>query len=1203
MDAFFRRKLCDRTDERRIVECTSKHSQGKCYCDNTVTNSKYTLLTFLPLNLFEQFHRPINLYFLIVALLQFIPSIAPVSPLSTVGPLLLAFSITAAKEGYDDYQRHKQDEQDNNRQYRRVNKETRSVEDVRCADIAVGDLLVLSQYDMLPCDCVVLASSLADGTVYVSTENLDGENDAKEKIALLAELWKKNEHIEGSSAHGIDIELSSAINFVMALNLSIDSEGPNRNLYDYNGTLSIGPTDKIGASVDNFLPATSVVRNTLFAVAVCIFSGNETKVGMTKQFPPVKWARLDQRSATFAKYVFLLQFLLVVTFGALGSLTTWKTAPSHWYLHYNDDMPSVFFMVVVLPLRFFLMATLMVPISFKVTVDVSKAYISKIIQWDLEMYEPSRKTFASVNNSALAEDLGQIEYVLSDKTGTLTENKMKFRSMMSSEGHCYSVDDNTLAAACTASETKDDTRRLLQCLLMCNSVEKAQTAVTDRDSSAAVAHEDGWTSPSPDEVAIVNGAIMAGAQLLSRSRTSITIMLNDLQESFEILYTVKFTSSRGRMSVVLRCPDGRHLLLVKGADERVLPLCTSGAFDQVMVQHHLREFACKGLRTLVFAYKILDDVECRRWLQSVREAEAVTDQGKKQSQLAELFDSIDTNIRFVGATAVEDALQPLVKETITQLRQANIKVWMLTGDKLETARQIACTTGLITRRDVVVDLVPPQGLSELDQMRHLQRTICEARNAKCTPATVWGDVSSSTGIDDISREFTRPDELSTLFVDSVVKAGAHRLTSRDGSTKSMKSEETLGLLQSDEGDSPSADSGGQPKCVVVTGGTLHMLQKEDYADVFSEFKSFLIEASTVVCCRTTPNQKALIVSIVKATNRMTLAVGDGGNDVAMIQEAHVGVGIEGVEGRQAAKAADFSVARFHFLARLLLVHGHTAFQRTSYIVQLSFYKSMMIAWVQLLFNIYTLYSGISFWNSFALTMWNGLYTIPSTFLYVTDVQLQPNILLSIPSLFQLSQKARYFNGTTFLVFVLRGVAQGTLIFYLATTCLGPLAPLGSGRTTDMQSQFVPAYGSALLVVLLTVVLESHSVISLQWYSVVVCFLAFGASFLFYSELFKELDFYGAFSLLIVNPSFHLTVLGVFACCFVPHCIFAGLKFWYWPSRLQLQRGFLCRLSRLQRQSILKDQFPEDNPSVFLKSMAPIGCLENINIPPSFGSRH
>ncbi len=317
---------------------------------------------------------------------------------------------------------------------------------------------------------------------------------------------------------------------------------------------------------------------------------------------------------------------------------------------------------------------------------------------------------------------------------------------------------------------------------------------------------------------------------------------------------------------------------------------------------------------------------------------------------------------------------------------------------------------------------------------------------------------------------------------------------------------------------------------------------------------------------------------------MTLSIGDGGNDVAMIQEAHVGVGIVGNEGRQAALAADFAFGRFKFLQTLMLVHGHTAFQRTAYIVQYSFYKSMIIAWAQLLYNCYTNFSGVTFWNSFSLTTYNGVYTVPLTFFYVMDMHLMPATLLRFPQLYILSQKARYMNRVTFFAFVARGILQGTLAFFCGIAIFKGDRLMREGNVMDTQSTFMPVYVASVLLQVITVLMESHSITWLHWASFLVTILTLFGTFFVYSQL-TALEFYNTFEFLLQNPAFYLGVLALVTTMFLPHAAFASMKFWFFPNLLQVQRGIIQRLRNFPMLHPLRQRFVSDE-SYFWRSFKP-----------------
>ena len=343
--------------------------------------------------------------------------------------------------------------------------------------------------------------------------------------------------------------------------------------------------------------------------------------------------------------------------------------------------------------------------------------------------------------------------------------------------------------------------------------------------------------------------------------------------------------------------------------------------------------------------------------------------------------------------------------------------------------------------------------------------------------------------------------------------------------------------------------------IVVNGAAITVLQQNPR--LLALFRPVLLRASTVICCRVTPDQKSLIVRIVKGAGKMTLAIGDGGNDVAMIQEAHVGVGITGYEGKQAAKAADFSFGQFRFLTRLMLVHGHMAYQRTAYIVQYSFYKSMVIGFLQVVFNCYTLMSGVSFWNSLALTAYNGVFTVPLTLFYVMDVHAMPREgLLKAPYLYNISQSGRNLNGFTFLYFVLRGVVQAIIAFFVTKWLfLDSHFIAGNGFPLDAvgSASSMPVYGAIVFVQVLTVITESHSITWLHWLSFGASFGLYILTFLIYSQL-STMDFYKQFDFqmeyIVFYLGFALTVAVVFG---LGYAILYPFVYYYFPSALQLHR--------------------------------------------------
>jgi phospholipid-translocating ATPase len=283
--------------------------------------------------------------------------------------------------------------------------------------------------------------------------------------------------------------------------------------------------------------------------------------------------------------------------------------------------------------------------------------------------------------------------------------------------------------------------------------------------------------------------------------------------------------------------------------------------------------------------------------------------------------------------------------------------------------------------------------------------------------------------------------------------------------------------------------------VIVRGSTLaHLLAEDETSNVLS---TICLAATTVICCRVTPKQKARIVALAKERKRLTLAIGDGGNDVGMIQEAHVGVGIAGREGLQAARAADYAVGRFKFLGKLLLVHGRYAYKRTSWIAQYAFFKSMVICVIQIAFGFVSAFSGSSLFDSTSLTLYNVAFTNFYTMAMVLERDVSPSSAMSVPALYTETQQSKACNRKTFLFWVLRAVYQGMLVF-ISMVLYSDEWYIG-GRPADHTSAAIAAYICLLTLQALTIIVESHTLTLVNYAIIALSYSGYWA-FLFLVSL-------------------------------------------------------------------------------------------------------
>ncbi|RHY48886.1 hypothetical protein DYB38_006255 [Aphanomyces astaci] len=569
-----------------------------------------------------------------------------------------------------------------------------------------------------------------------------------------------------------------------------------------------------------------------------------------------------------------------------------------------------------------------VPITLYVSIAIVKSYQSYFMNRDLGMYYAPSDTPAAVRNADLNDELGQITHIFSDKTGTLTANEMNFRKM-SINGRSYGRGSTDIGRAtamrtgrmesvtdCQASTgdaahpphvefldphglfardraTRDGHADAIQAFLTHLSV--CHSVVLERDDATNTTN---FSASSPDELALVAGAAYFGHQFTERSNgRAVVHVLGKGDVEFQMLELIEFTSTRKRMSVVVRALDNRILLLTKGADSIVFPRLKEdcNAYLKEKTVEHMEMYAEEGLRTLVLAQRELDQDWYHTWSTQYKQALSNLDETSPSYKLdllvvERLEDEMECDLELLGATAVEDRLQTGVPVAISSLMRAGIKVWVC---EEETAINIAFACQLIT--------------NDMDRLV-LNMEFCQSN----------------------------PEVLKKLMLDK-----AHRTRT---STIKQRSSKSLELTK---------------QALVIDGPVLTMVYH--YPLLKFLFLELAQQCAAVICCRVSPKQKAEVVALVKnnVKNCRTLSIGDGANDVSMIQEAHVGVGISGHEGMQAVNASDFAIAQFAFLQRLLLVHGHWNYRRMSKLVLYVVYKNILCWFALYVLSLYACGSGTS----------------------------------------------------------------------------------------------------------------------------------------------------------------------------------------------------------------------------------------------------
>uniref|UniRef100_A0A673GRP0 Phospholipid-transporting ATPase n=1 Tax=Sinocyclocheilus rhinocerous TaxID=307959 RepID=A0A673GRP0_9TELE len=909
--------------------------------NNAIKTSKYNVFTFLPLNLFEQFQRLANAYFVFLLILLLIPQISSLSWFTTVVPLLLVLSITLAKDLSDDITRHKNDKHVNNREVEvLIDGELKSE---KWMNVQVGDIVKLENNEFVTADLLLLSSSEPLNLIYIETAELDGL-------------------------------VSKHVNVNMNLFIcEVRCEPPNNRLDKFTGTLTLrGET--FALDNERILLRGCTLRNTEWCFGLVVFGGPDTKL-INKMF-------------NFTSCLFGNSFITFLprADGANASLSAFLTFWSY---------------VIIL--------NTVVPISLYVSVEILRLGNSYFIDWDCKMYHVKSNTPAQARTTTLNEELGQIKYIFSDKTGTLTQNIMTF-NRCSINGKSYGC------GLCRKTEKVDFSWNSLADPKFCFHDHKLVEAVKSGSPEVqaffrllALCHtvmpeektegELFYQAQSPDEGALVTAARNFGFVFRSRTPETISLVEMGVPTTYELLAVLDFNNVRKRMSVIVRSPEGKLTLYCKGADtiiyERLHP-STSKLME--VTTEHLNEYAGEGLRTLALAYKDLDEDEFEKWKE--RHHEASTTLEDREAKLDTIYEEIEKDLLLLGASAVEDKLQDGVPQTIEQLAKADIKIWVLTGDKQETAENIGYSCNMLREEMKEIFIVASNTAEEVREDRLLGKKSQVVEDEK-----VDGEYGLVINGHSLVREIA------------------------------------------------------------------FALQK----DVHLELLRTACMCQTVICCRVTPLQKAQVVELVKKHKKVvTLAIGDGANDVSMIKTAHIGVGISGQEGMQAVLSSDFSFAQFRYLQRLLLVHGRWSYLRMCKFLRYFFYKNFTFTFVHFWYGFFCGFSAQTVYDEWFITLYNLVYAaLPVIGLSLFDQDVNDRWSFQYPQLYAPGQLNQYFSKMAFARILLHSCYSSLVLFFIPWAAMCDTVRDDGKDIADYQSFALLAQTCLLIAVSVQLGLDTY----------------------------------------------------------------------------------------------------------------------------------